>query len=79
MSKKSASYIEKMVGSEMKWKKKKKQKKTEAGAVKRLAKNGLIDNCKDEVGSASLIIMHQEEIFEEEEKEEERLILLFLL
>ena len=49
LSKESASYIEKMVGRETKRKKKKEQKKTEDGIVKRLAKNGLID--KDKVGS----------------------------
>ena len=49
LSKESASYIEKMVGRETKRKKKKEQKKTEDGIVKRLAKNGLID--KHKVGS----------------------------
>ena len=50
LSKESASYIEKMVGRETKRKKKKEQKKTEDGIVKRLAKNGLID--KDKVQRA---------------------------
>ena len=45
----SATYIEKMVGRETKRNKKKEQKKTEDGIVKRLAKNSLID--KDKVGS----------------------------
>ena len=48
LSKDPAFYIEKMVGRETKRKKKKEQKKTEDGIVKRLAKNGLID--KDNVG-----------------------------
>ena len=46
LSKESASYIEKMVGQGRKRKKKKEQKKTEDGIVRRLAKNGLIDKDK---------------------------------
>ena len=46
LSKESTSYIKKMVGRETKWKKKKEQKKTEDGMVRRLAKNGLIDKDK---------------------------------
>ena len=44
LSKESTSYTEKMVGREMKRKKKKEPKKTEDGIVKRLAKNGVIYN-----------------------------------
>ena len=49
LSKKSASYIETMVGRETKRKTKQEQKKTEDGIVKCLAKNGLIGKAK--VGS----------------------------
>ena len=49
LSKGSASYIETMVIRETKRKKKKEQKKTEDGIVRRLTKNDLID--KDKVGN----------------------------
>ena len=73
LSNETASHIEEMVGKETKRKKKKEQKKTEDGIVKRLAKNGLIDTYKARRQP------HQDETLEEDETEEERLVRLFLL